>query len=97
MPAAVLGMRQRVVGGHSKSKVLVHDATWESYGGIDRQFPDFHLEDKVRFLGGSNDKPPLQFTYVRRKTRGRGVADVGNNSGQGDELAEQEAELASCV
>ncbi|PON56653.1 histone H3-K9 methyltransferase, partial [Trema orientale] len=41
--------------------------TWESFDKIQQQFPTFHLEDKVLSLGGSNDKPPVRFTYVRRK------------------------------
>ncbi|POO01950.1 Chromo domain containing protein, partial [Trema orientale] len=45
------------------------EATWESFDKIQQQFPAFHLEDKVLSLGGSNDRPPIRFTYVRRSRR----------------------------
>nr|GFB59813.1 hypothetical protein [Tanacetum cinerariifolium] len=33
----------------------VTEATWESFDEMRQQFPDFHLEDKVSFLGGGDD------------------------------------------
>ncbi|KAL2506034.1 Ribonuclease H-like domain containing protein [Abeliophyllum distichum] len=42
------------------------EATWEPFNLLKLQFPDFHLEDKVSFLGGSNDRPAIQNTYKRR-------------------------------
>ncbi|XP_010544454.1 PREDICTED: uncharacterized protein LOC104817073 [Tarenaya hassleriana] len=33
--------------------------TWETVETVERQFPDFHHEDKVKLLGGSIDRPPL--------------------------------------
>ena len=42
------------------------EATWEPYELLQAQFPDFNLEDKVSHWEGSDDKPPIRFTYVRR-------------------------------
>ncbi|EXC06937.1 hypothetical protein L484_007617 [Morus notabilis] len=92
-PVFHISQLRRTVGhgqgmGYSESEVLIrwehlpaHDATWESYEAIDCQFPHFYLEDKVRLWGGGNDKPPLRFTYVRRRVRERNVAGVGEGSG----------------
>ena len=41
------------------------EATWEPYNMIQQQFPIFHLEDNVRVLEGSNDRPPVYQTYQR--------------------------------
>lgn len=75
-PAAFLGVRQRLHGGRTDLEVLIrwenlpeHEATWEPFDVVNGQFPQFHLEEKVRLWGGSNDKPPVRFTYARR-TRG---------------------------
>ncbi|KAA0062427.1 Retrovirus-related Pol polyprotein from transposon 297 family [Cucumis melo var. makuwa] len=46
-----------------------HEASWESYEEIQRQYPTFHLEDKVNLKGGSNVRPPIKFVYrMRNKT-----------------------------
>ena len=42
------------------------DATWEDFGVIRDQFPNFHLEDKVKLLGGGIDRPPLMYVYSRK-------------------------------
>ena len=42
------------------------DATWENFDDIVSQFPSFHLEDKVKVMGGSNDRPPITKVYSRR-------------------------------
>ena len=34
---------------------------------IQEQFLDFHLEDKVTLQPRGNVRPPIHFTYVRRK------------------------------
>ena len=47
--------------------LLAAEATWESFEDIRLQFPSFHLEDKVKFWAASVDKPPIRFTYSRRK------------------------------
>ncbi|CAA7399003.1 unnamed protein product [Spirodela intermedia] len=41
------------------------EATWELTSSLHQQFPNFHLEDKVKLMGGSIDKAPR--TYARRK------------------------------
>jgi hypothetical protein len=47
------------------------EATWESYDVINTQFPLFHLEDKVKLLGGSIvSRPPIKKVYVRHKFKG---------------------------
>lgn len=33
---------------------------------IERQFPAFHLEDKVTLGARGIDRPPIRFTYARR-------------------------------
>ncbi|PON40467.1 Chromo domain-like, partial [Parasponia andersonii] len=48
------------------------DATWEVFDKVQLQFLSYHLEDKVLSLGGSNDKPPIRFTYVKREQRSSG-------------------------
>ena len=72
-PATVEGVRQGAAGDR---EVLIrwkgladYEATWETVDGIRHQFPEFHLEDKVSLEGGSNVKPPIVKTYVRRKNR----------------------------
>ncbi|KAA0063300.1 Ty3/gypsy retrotransposon protein [Cucumis melo var. makuwa] len=53
-----------------------HEATWENYADLKVQFPEFHLEDKVDLEEESDARPPILFTYNRRKkdkgTRGNG-------------------------
>ena len=41
------------------------EATWEPYNMIQQQFPTFHVEDKVKVREGSNDRPPMHWTYQR--------------------------------
>uniref|UniRef100_A0A803P5M9 Uncharacterized protein n=1 Tax=Cannabis sativa TaxID=3483 RepID=A0A803P5M9_CANSA len=45
------------------------EATWEDFVVIRDQFPQFHLEDKVRFLAGGIDRPPLTYVYARRNKK----------------------------
>lgn len=73
-PAAILGVRPRPDTESRAMEVLIQwtglpvsDATWEAFDRIQHQFPWFHLEDKVRVWAGGNDKPPIRFTYARRK------------------------------
>ena len=49
------------------------EATWEEFQMIQQQFPDFHLEDKVKVWVGGNVRHELRFTYSRRKS---GAAEV---------------------
>ena len=58
-PAAVLGVRPVLGRGDVDQEVLIKwrdlsefEATWESSSVIQHQFPNFHLEDKVRLLAG---------------------------------------------
>ena len=48
-----------------------HETSWEPYILIQNQFPSFHLEDKVTVQAGGIDKPPIQFTYSRRRKHER--------------------------
>ena len=43
------------------------EASWEPAELIKSQFPDFHLEDKVSLEPGGNVRPPIRYTYTRRK------------------------------
>lgn len=50
-----------------------YEATWEPFEAINRQFPDFHLEDKVVVWRGSNDMPGRYGqVYQRRQLRQQG-------------------------
>ena len=40
--------------------------TWEDYETINTEFPQFHLEDKVKLVGEGNDGPPIIHQYNRR-------------------------------
>ena len=65
---------------HDSNEVLIKwrglpdfEASWESVDLISKQFPNFHLEDKVFSKTGGTDrypKPPIQYTYNRRKKKG---------------------------
>lgn len=66
--------------GEAATEVLVKwkglsefEATWEDANMINLRFPDFHLEDKVSFLGGSiaipQHNPLLIQTYTRREKK----------------------------
>lgn len=55
-PDAVKAVRTNPAGN---IQVLIHwkelpdfEASWDSYDSIDQQFPQFHLADKVKVLGG---------------------------------------------
>ena len=70
-PVAILGVRP---GSGKEYDVLIQwdglpatDATWEAASEIQQQFPNFHLEDKVKVWAVGIDKPPIIFTYSRRK------------------------------
>lgn len=60
-PAAILDSRIILIRGRPHYQLLVRweqqpasDATWEPLQDFRRDFPDFHLEDKVLFPGGPN-------------------------------------------
>jgi len=36
------------------------EATWEDYAEFQQQFPNYHLEDKVEFKGGSVVRGPIE-------------------------------------
>ncbi|KAL0551121.1 hypothetical protein IC582_010203 [Cucumis melo] len=44
-----------------------HKATWENCADLKVQFPKFHLEDKADLEEESDARPPILFTYNRRK------------------------------
>lgn len=41
------------------------EATWKPVTMI-QQFPEFHLEDKMAFLGDSIVRPPIKKAHIRR-------------------------------
>ncbi|KAA0033504.1 transposon Tf2-1 polyprotein isoform X1 [Cucumis melo var. makuwa] len=44
-----------------------HEASWECYNEIQRLYPTFHLEDKVKLEEEGNVRPPpIKFVYKRR-------------------------------
>ena len=58
------------------------------------QFPHFHFEDKVRFWDGGNNKPPVRYTYVRRKHKGLANGRLEDGAESASEEKEKEAESA---
>ena len=75
-PASLLDVCQQPQGNPRNLELLIQwenlpsfEATWENFHLLNSKFPAFHLKDKVNAWGGSIDKPPIQFTYVRHKTR----------------------------
>ena len=42
------------------------DATWEQFENIHQEYPNFHLEDKVKLRAECIDKHPVIFTYTWR-------------------------------
>ncbi|KAL4590795.1 hypothetical protein LXL04_003738 [Taraxacum kok-saghyz] len=55
-PQTLLGVRNRK-GRHTNA--LEEEATWEDYNKLGEQFPNFHLENKVRVWAADIDKPPI--------------------------------------
>ncbi|GJV00617.1 ty3-gypsy retrotransposon protein [Tanacetum coccineum] len=73
VPDRVEGVREGKSSSKEEREVLIkwkdlptHEATWELYSTIQKQFPDFHLEDKVAVWEGSIDKTRFRETYQRR-------------------------------
>ena len=73
-PEELLGVRSKAQGQPGEVEVLLkwkslpeYEATWEDFHLIQQQFPDFHLEDKVKVWPGGNVRPQVRFTYSRRK------------------------------
>ncbi|KAL5550229.1 hypothetical protein UlMin_000405 [Ulmus minor] len=73
-PEKLLGVRPKAHGQSGEVKVLLQwkslpefEATWEDFHLIQQQFPDFHLEDKVKVWADGNVRPQVRFTYTRRK------------------------------
>ncbi|GJW15685.1 ty3-gypsy retrotransposon protein, partial [Tanacetum coccineum] len=93
-PQKVLTVRNRGTNDDSKELLIhwknlpEHDASWEPMSNIERQFPDFHLEDKVVLWEAGTDTNQVQDTryeksygktYQRRhKTKG-GSEQLLNN------------------
>ena len=79
-PATLLAVRPNANGSNGEIEVLIQwqglpdfEATWEEFQMIQQQFPDFHLEDKVKVWAGGNVRTERRFTYSRRKS---GAAEV---------------------
>ncbi|CAH9083722.1 unnamed protein product [Cuscuta europaea] len=82
IPEEVVESRRNQEG---KEEVLIHwkglpkfEDTWEDAQVMKDLFPEFHLEDKVNFQGGSIDRmtaqPPIKyFNKVYQRKRGRAV------------------------
>ncbi|KAI4323138.1 hypothetical protein L6164_022768 [Bauhinia variegata] len=77
-PSKILCHRWIKDGGKTALELVVQwddrpleEASWENYELLKGQFPDFHLEDKVSFPGGSDDTVPPLLTYSRRQKRGK--------------------------
>ncbi|GJS08273.1 ty3-gypsy retrotransposon protein [Tanacetum coccineum] len=67
------GVREGKSSSKEEHEVLIkwkdlptYEATWELYSTIQKQFPDFHLEDKVAVWEGSIDMTQFRETYQRR-------------------------------
>ncbi|EXB31008.1 hypothetical protein L484_016870 [Morus notabilis] len=73
-----------------------HDTSWEPFDVVNVQFPHFHLEDKVRLWGGGNDKPPVRYTYVRRKHKGLLEGRMENGAESASEEKKKEADGSNC-
>ncbi|GJR81588.1 putative mitochondrial protein, partial [Tanacetum coccineum] len=72
-PAAVLDMREN----EGRQEVLIAwqgmppvEATWEGFEVMMRQFPSFHLEDKVGVWGRGDDMTYFRQVYSMRKVKG---------------------------
>ncbi|KAL5570094.1 hypothetical protein UlMin_026669 [Ulmus minor] len=73
-PEKLLGVRPKVNGQPGEVEVLLQwkslpefEATWEDFHLLQQQFPNFHLEDKVKVWADGNVRPQVRFTYARRK------------------------------
>ena len=76
-PEKVLAVRPSAHSPFDQNEILVKwrgllefEASWEPIELISKQFPDFHLEDKVFLRPGGNDRAPVQLTYSRRRKLG---------------------------
>ena len=73
-PLEVRSVRSSAQAGQAGTEVLIRwkglpvfEDSWEQFEVISAQFPQFNLEDKVRVWVAGNVRPPINFTYVRRK------------------------------
>lgn len=55
------------------------ESTWEPYEAIDKQFPNFHLEDKVHLIEGGNVGPSVKHYRSRNGPKNR---DKETNEGE---------------
>lgn len=77
-PEALKGVREKKGSSTQEWEVLIQwvglteeEATWEDYQKMVEQFPDFHLEDKVKVWGAGGDRAQPLLVYQRRnQTRG---------------------------
>ncbi|KAJ9544173.1 hypothetical protein OSB04_023880 [Centaurea solstitialis] len=75
-PEALLDVRMGGKNDPGNLEVLVRwkgtsefESTWENLEALAQQFPNSHLEDKVKVLRGGIDKPTVRFTYKRRSNK----------------------------
>lgn len=48
------------------------EATWETFDIINHHFPEFHLEEKLKILGGSVvSRRPITIVYVRHMPKAK--------------------------
>lgn len=73
-PVEVIGVRHLDNDRPALFEVLIQwkdlplfDTTWEQFDTIQHQFSLFPLEDKVKAWAVGNDRPPIMYTYARRK------------------------------
>ncbi|KAI3714972.1 hypothetical protein L6452_21935 [Arctium lappa] len=73
IPEDILDIRPIVNGDPGQLEVLVKwkglsefESSWELLEMLLQQFPDCHLENKMRLLEGSIGKPQVRFTYRRK-------------------------------
>lgn len=78
-PASIKGVRKKRGNSHDKlegTEVLVQwqdlseqEATWEDFEKLDKQFPEFHLGDKVKLWAAGNDNSPPLKVYQRNRRK----------------------------
>ena len=84
-PKTVLGIWPGFSSGTTTLEVLIkwqglqdHEASWEPLALIQEQFPAFHLGDKVPPQPRGIVRPPIHFTYARRKGHKTPKTDVAS-------------------
>ena len=82
---AVLGIRPSSGSRTATPEVLIkwqglqdHEAFWEPLTLIQERFPAFHHKDKVPPQPQGIDRPPVHFTYAKRKGHKTPKTDVAS-------------------